>query len=544
MRRPFLCLQKNRASPNFAQSELARLPNFLYLRESSQDISKIMFKNYTSNDNLLLPPCLGDFIPQNDPVRVVHRIIEQINLEELYRRYSPKGCSAYHPRMMLQILVYAYLRNIYSSRRIEEFCRNDIRFMWLTGNMTPDHNTINRFRSSRLKDVLKTIFATIVKFLVEEGFVSMDVACTDGTKMEADANRYTFVWGKSIHTRISRIAEQLEEIWQYAESVTKQELRDSAPLTYQDITPEKVEKALCQIDDALNGVDADRKMKAKVKRVRKSWPEQIRKYESQGKILDGRNSYSKTDNDATFMRMKEDHMRNGQLKPGYNPQISTNKQFILNYTIHQCAGDTSTYPLHMDDFHSLYGRHPDVSVCDAGYGSEENYLYAFRHGIETFIKYNYFHKEQKRNFRNDPFLSSNFYYNEETDVMYCPMGQRMKRLSDAKRITDNGFVQTISRYRARNCNGCPLRCRCHRGRSERIVQVNHRLRKIKEREREKLLSDEGLKYRSQRPQDVEAVFGNLKNNKHFKRFHLRGLKKVEIEFGLLAIARNLAKVAS
>ena len=195
----FLCLQKNGASPNFSQPELARLPNFLYLRESSQDIPKIMFKGYTSNDNLLLPPCLGDFIPRNDPVRVVHRIIEQINLEKLYRRYSPQGCSAYHPRMMLQILVYAYLRNIYSSRRIEEFCRNDIRFMWLTGNVTPDHNTINRFRSSRLKDVLKTIFATIVKFLVAEGFVSLDVACTDGTKMEADANRYTFVWGANLY---------------------------------------------------------------------------------------------------------------------------------------------------------------------------------------------------------------------------------------------------------------------------------------------------------------------------------------------------------
>ena len=201
-----MCPQKNKASPNFAKSELASLPNFLYLRESNQDIPKIMFKSYTSNDNLLLPPCLGDFIPQNDPVRVVHRIIEQINLEELYRKYSNKGCSAYHPRMMLQILVYAYLRNIYSSRRIEEFCRNDIRFMWLTGNVTPDHNTINRFRSSRLKDVLKTVFATIVKFLVAEGFVSLDIACTDGTKMEANANRYTFVWGKSIHTRISRTA--------------------------------------------------------------------------------------------------------------------------------------------------------------------------------------------------------------------------------------------------------------------------------------------------------------------------------------------------
>ena len=170
-------LQKNGANPNFSQPELARLPNFLYLRESSQDIPKIMFKSYTSNDNLL------------------------------YRKYSTKGCSAYHPRMMFQILVYAYLRNIYSSRRIEEFCRNDIRFMWLTGNVTPDHNTINCFHSSRLKDVLKTVFATIVKFLVAEGFVSLDVAFTDGTKMEANANRYTFVWGKSIHTRISKIAE-------------------------------------------------------------------------------------------------------------------------------------------------------------------------------------------------------------------------------------------------------------------------------------------------------------------------------------------------
>ena len=191
-----------------------------------------MFKSYTSNDNLLLPPCLGDFIPRNDPVRVVHRIIEQINLKDFYRKYSFKGYSAYHPRMMLQILVYAYLRNIYFGHRIEEFCRNDIRFMWLIANVTPDHNTINCFRGSCLKDVLKRVFATIVKFLVEKGFISSDVAYTNGTKMEASANRYTFVWGKSIHTRISEIAEQLEEIWQYTESVTERELRDSASVTY------------------------------------------------------------------------------------------------------------------------------------------------------------------------------------------------------------------------------------------------------------------------------------------------------------------------
>ncbi len=174
--------------------------------------------------------------------------------------------------------------------------------------------------------------------------------------MEANANRYTFVWGKSIHTRISRIAEQLEEIWRHAESVAKQELCDSAPVTYKDITPEKVERALEQIHEALEETDVDRKVKAKVQRVRKAWSEQLKKYESQGKILDWRNSYSKTDPDATFMRMKEDYMRNWQLKPRYNPQVSTNRQFILNYTLHQCAGDTSTYHLHMKDFNSLYGR--------------------------------------------------------------------------------------------------------------------------------------------------------------------------------------------
>ena len=539
-----MCLQKNRASPNFAQSELARLPNFLYLRESSQDIPKIMFKSYTSNDNLLLPPCLGDFIPQNDPVRVVHRIIEQINLEKLYRRYSPQGCSAYHPRMMLQILVYAYLRNIYSSRRIEEFCRNDIRFMWLTGNVTPDHNTINRFRSSRLKDVLKTIFATIVKFLVAEGFVSLDVACTDGTKMEADANRYTFVWGKSIHTRISRIAEQLEEIWQYAESVTKQELRDSAPITYQDITPEKVEKALCQIDDALNGVDADRKMKAKVRRVRKSWPEQLRKYESQGKILDGRNSYSKTDNDATFMRMKEDAMRNGQTKPGYNLQIGTENQFITDFALFPNPTDTLTLIPFLQSFSNRYDRMAHTVVADSGYGSEENYRFMSENGMEAYVKYNYFHMEQRPRFKPDPFKAENFYYNEEHDFCICPMGQRMRRIGTRNVKTASGYVNENARYRAVRCEGCPLRCRCFKAKGNRTIELNHRLRQYKRRAKELLCSEKGLKHRGQRCIEPEAVFGQIKNNMNYKRFRHFGKDKVFMDFAFLAIAFNIKKMCA
>ncbi|MCK9435888.1 MAG: transposase [Synergistaceae bacterium] len=170
-----------------------------------------MFKSYTTSDNLLLPLSLGEMIPQNDPVRVVHRIIEQIDLKSLYRKYSHLGSHAYHPRLMLKLIIYAYLRNVYSSRPIEELSRNDIRFLWLSGMIIPDHNTSNRFRSGRLKGVLKEVFGTIVKFLEAEGFVSLERAYTDGTKIESAANRYAFVWGKSIQTRTGKIAEEMNE---------------------------------------------------------------------------------------------------------------------------------------------------------------------------------------------------------------------------------------------------------------------------------------------------------------------------------------------
>jgi transposase len=500
-----------------------------------------MFKSYTTNDNLLLPPCLGDFIDKNEPVRVVDRIIDQLDLSVLLRQYSIVGNPAYHPRLMLKMLIYAYLRNTYSSRRIEELGKNDVRFLWLNGMNCPDHNTINRFRSGRLKGVLKEIFASIVKFLVQEGLVSLEATYTDGTKIEANANRYTFVWGKSITTRIGKIADQINDLWSYAESVTKQELRDSAPMTYQEVTPEKVEEAVGMIEASLEGASADKKVRQKLNRVKKAWPEQLRRYEEQGAILGERNSYSKTDQDATFMRMKEDYMKNGQLKPGYNLQISTHDQFILNYSLHQTTADTSTYASHMERFHELYNQYPQVSVADAGYGSEENYLYAQDKDIQTYIKYNYFHKEQSNKWRRDAFRVDNLHYNPEQDCLYCPMGQKMKKVGEIKRKTSTGFIQTSSLYQALRCEGCPLRGLCHEGTGNRKVQINHRLRKLKATERKKLTSEEGLRHRSKRPCDVEAVFGNLKNNKGFKRFLLRGIDKVEIEVGLLAIAHNMAK---
>lgn len=501
------------------------------------------FKEYIQNNQELFPYTFDDFIPQNDPVRIVDSIVEHLDLRKLLNRYKNVGCPGYHPKMMMKIIIYSYLRNTYSSRKIEDFTANDIRFMWLSGMQRPDHNTINTFRSGKLKGTLKEVFAQIVHFLVEQKMVSLEKAYTDGTKIEANANRYSFVWGKAIQTRIGKMAEQLNELWAYAEAVTKEELLDKTPLTYQDITSEQLEGLVDKIDQALHGVETDPKVKSKIRYIKKNWPGKIKQYEDQKKELGDRNSMSKSDEDATFMRMKEDHMGNGQLKPAFNTQISTEEGFVTNYTIHQTTTDTTTYQEHMAAFKELHGHYPTESIADAGYGSEENYLFAKENDITPFIKYNYFHKEQTKKWKNDPFKSSNFYYNKEKDCCYCPMGQEMHKVGERTSKTRTGFIQTSSLYQAKRCADCPLRCLCHDAKEERTVQINHRLNDLKNWAKGLLTSEKGLKHRRQRPADVEQTFGNLKANKNFKRFLLRGLEKVNIEFGLLCISHNLAKYA-
>jgi hypothetical protein len=276
----------------------------------------------------------------------------------------------------------------------------------------------------------------------------------------------------------------------------------------------------------------------------KNWPDNLKKYEQQEKTLGNRNSYSKTDPDAMFMRVKEDHMLNGQLKPGYNWQIGTENQYILGYTIHQNPTDTTTLPAHMKAFKETLGKMPDVLVADAGYGSEENYQYLEKNGVEAFVKYNYFHAEQTKKFKSDPFKSENLQYNADDDYYICPSGQKMSFFREETFKTDNGFLQSRKVYRAYDCVGCSIRSNCHKQKGIRMIGVNHNLNEYKEIIRKRLLSERGRKYRSQRPVDVEAVFGIIKGNKNYRKFLLRGLEKVEIEVGLLALAPNFSKIAA
>jgi len=244
------------------------------------------------------------------------------------------------------------------------------------------------------------------------------------------------------------------------------------------------------------------------------------------------------------MRMKEDHMLNGQLKPAYNWQISTSNQFLVNYTIHQNPTDTLTLKPHLQRYENLYQTTPESLCADAGYGSEENYEHLEEKQIDSYVKYNYFHKEQTKKWQENPFRSDNLYYNDQTDVVYCPMGQPMHRIGSRKSNTSSGYAQTYAQYQAKNCHGCPLRGQCFKAQGNRIVEINHNLRAHKQKVRKNLTSEKGIAHRRQRPADVEAVFGAIKHNKGFRRFMLRGIDKVEIEAGLLAIAHNLAKKAA
>ena len=210
---------------------------------------------------MLFPPNLDDMVSEGHPVRIVNSIIDKVDIQSILDTYRGGGSSGYHPRMLLKVLVYAYLKTIYSSRQIEEALKENIHFMWLSGMSKPDHNTINRFRGKRLDGNLKEIFGSVVQMLSNQGYLSIKEVYIDGTKVEANANRYTFVWGKAIATQKQKIKEQLEQIWAHVQSVYENE-KDLPPTPdFEEISAEKVEKAIAQINEALKDKEASAEVK-------------------------------------------------------------------------------------------------------------------------------------------------------------------------------------------------------------------------------------------------------------------------------------------
>ncbi len=508
------------------------------------------FRPYSPNQLVLFPHRIDKDIAENDPVRLLSGIIGSLDLSSMRKLYKERGRSPYDPKMLLSVVIYAYMNNIYSCRRIEKCLKRDIHFIWLAGYEQPDFITINRFRN-RVKDEINNIFTQLVLLLSAKGLVSLDVEYIDGTKIESKSNRYTFVWRKTVEKNRAKLMEKIRVLLSQVDDAIAQENASSEDSV--SFTPGTLTEIASELRDALSGqpVPKDKDEKKAFRRKQKQlrqlekMKDKLSEYDSHLARLGGRNSYSKTDRDATFMRMKEDAMNNGQTKPGYNLQIGTEGQFITDFALFPNPTDTLTMIPFLRSFSIRYGRLPGEVCADAGYGSEENYAYMEGNDIEAYVKYNFFHKEQKRAFREDIFRIENLHYNKQGDYFVCPMGQHMTRVGTRRGRTESGYMTESAVYRAQRCEGCPLRWGCYRKRQgDREIEANHRLLEYKRKARERLTSEKGLEHRSKRPTEPEAVFGQMKYNMQYKRFRHFGKDKVTMDFAFFAIAFDIKKIAA
>ena len=339
-----------------------------------------------------------------------------------------------------------------------------------------------------------------VLLLSAKGFISLNVEYIDGTKIESKANKYTFVWRKTVEGNRERLMKKIHVLLGQIDDAIAQE-KSSENDEKVEFTPSMLTEMAGELRNALEQVPepstkgekaAQRKKLRQLKEL-EAHRDKLQEYDNHLDTLQERNSYSKTDKDATFMRMKEDAMRNGQTKPGYNLQLATENQFITDFALFPNPTDTLAMIPFLQSFSSRYGRPAHTVVADSGYGSEENYRFMAENGMEAYVKYNYFHMEQRPRFRPDPFKAENFYYNEGHDYCVCPMGQKMRRIGSRRVKTASGYVSESARYRAVRCEGCPLRCLCFKAKGDRTIELNHRLRKYKQKAKELLCSEEGLK---------------------------------------------------
>lgn len=511
--------------------------------------TKLHTKNY-NNNRLFLTVNPNEDIAENDPVRVVDAIVEGLDLKDFKKLYNEKGRCPYHPKMMLKIILYAYMNNIYSCRKIEKAVQRDIHYIWLAAQERPDFVTINRFRN-RVKKEINNIFTQVVLVLADQGFITLDVEYIDGTKIESKANKYTFVWRKSVEKNRAKLQEKIRVLLGQIDDVIAQD--KAAETDKVDFTPETLTSLITELQDSLSAEPepTDKEQKKQQREKKKQIKElekhrdKLGEYDDRLEQIGERNSMSKTDPDATFMRMKEDAMNNGQTKPGYNLQISAENQFITDFALFPNPTDTLTLIPFFNSFLSRYGHLPQTAVADSGYGSEENYRFMDEAGMDAYVKYNRFHIEQRPRYKPNPFHHDNFHYNADEDYYVCPMGQHMTRVGTSHSKTASGYRSENARYRAQNCKGCPLRCLCYKAKGDRrTIEVNHRLNEYKRKARELLTSEEGLKHRGRRCIEPEAVFGQMKFNMAYRRFRHFGKDKVTMDFAFFAIAFNLKKMCS
>ena len=517
-----------------------------------------VFKPYVMDQMALMPVSYEEMIPPEHLVRVINKAVDKINLQPLLDQYAGGGTSSYHPRMMLKVLVYAYCKKLYTSRKIAEALRENIHFMWISGGNRPDFRTLNDFRVNRMGPVIAEVFCTVIEYLIEGGYVKLENYFADGTKIEADGNKHKVVWAKRKDRYQNRVKEQIKELLKQIEATNEAEQSEYGERDLEenggsgDLDSERLKQKMEELNQRLKNKVSGEKVKVArqaMKKLETDCLPRLEKYEQQTKTLAGRNSYSKTDPDASCMQMKEDRgAKRPWPKPAYNIQTGTEGQFIVGYSVHNRGGDPNCLIPHLEGVRRGLKRLPEKVVADAAYGSEENYAYLEKHQVENYLKYNTFYQDTHhyRNpeiIRKHQFRADHFEYDAEKDQFICPAKQRLNYVFTGKYKSDNGYESQRRQYECVNCQDCPLKPECTKAKGNRRIQESFKLMDYRKQARTNLTSDQGEILRARRSVEVETVFGHIKHNMAFRRFHLRRLEKVKTEWGLVCIAHNMRKLA-
>jgi transposase len=511
--------------------------------------TKAVFKSYNPDQPQLLPQNLEDLIAHDHLVRVVRRVIDQIDTSAIVNQYPGGGCSAYHPVMMIKVILYAYALGICTGRKIARALRQDVTFLWLAAYNRPDFRTINEFRSGELKQTIDELFKSMLMFLVEQGYVKFEDYFVDGSPFEADANPHRMVWKKNAERYKQTAEEKCEDVLRQIEALNEAENQQYGDRDLEEtgtgklsITQEKIGEKISQLNSIIEKTTEQKKKKRKAASLKKELEKQVGKintYTQQLTCAGERSGYSKTDTDAVAM-----HMKNDETLPAYNVMIGTEDQFIVNFSIHQIGSDMACFTQHVEQLEKYTGKKPAVMCGDAGFGSEQNYELLEQKQIGNYLKYNTFHQEQTRKHKNNLYHKDHFNYDAVTDIFTCPNHKQLTLQSITKKThKKTGYVSTIKFYECENCDGCRFAAVCKKSEDKnRKITVNEQWEKYKKQAGQNLVSEKGIALRKQRCQDVESVFGDLKNNQRFRRFHLRGKQKVKAEFGIAALSHNLKKI--
>ena len=501
-----------------------------------------------------LPLNLERSIPADDPVRLVSAFVEEMDLTELYATYDRIRKNQASPRQMLKIVVYAAMNRIYSSRDIEKSCRRDINFMYLLeGFPAPDHATVARFISIHLSACAKELMAKTDGILLDIGEISGENIFIDGTKIESVANKYTFVWKKAVTKNCAKLIEKAAILVAECEEMYGVRIVHGNEISLH--TLKRLRKALykikkCESVEFVHGIGKRKSGLQKNVELLDEYLNRLKDYTDKLHKCGERNSFSKTDVDATFMRMKEDAMLNGQLKPAYNLQHGVDSEYVTWVDVFHNPTDTKTLiPFLKDMDRHLNFQYQNI-VADAGYESEENYIFIESNGQTAFIKPANYEISKTRKYRTDIGRRENMDYDEKGNFYICREGRKLVEKYIKNERTETGYKREVTVYACESCDGCPHKAECIKGNncktpmSERnkALSVSRVMEQKRKEDLERITSDLGTRLRMNRSIQAEGSFANVKEDMGFRRYLYRGKSNVLAESILIAIAFDMNRL--